>query len=108
MVSVATQPLAVKSDCSPARAEGCCEQEASISLHAVIPGAMFPIHGQCPSFSILSIENCQMPSLFRFLALIGVVGGLIYGAMFLLATWFDPQPHEITVSIPPDRFAKQP
>jgi hypothetical protein len=83
-------------------------KEVSICLHAVVPDAMFPIHLQCPSFSILSIENCQMPSLFRFLALIGVVGGLIYGAMFVLATWFDPQPHEITVSIPPDRFAKQP
>jgi hypothetical protein len=27
--------------------------------------------------------------------------------MFMLATWFDPKPREITVSIPPDRFAKQ-
>jgi hypothetical protein len=29
-----------------------------------------------------------MPSLFRFLILIGVLGGLTYGAMFMLATWF--------------------
>lgn len=49
-----------------------------------------------------------MPSLFRFLTLIGVIGGLIYGAMFMLATWFDLHPHEITISIPPDRFSKQP
>jgi hypothetical protein len=48
-----------------------------------------------------------MPSLFRFLTLIGVLGGLTYGAMFMLATWFDPKPREITVSIPADRFAKQ-
>jgi hypothetical protein len=26
----------------------------------------------------------------------------------MLATWFDPKPREITVSIPPDKFAKQP
>jgi hypothetical protein len=26
----------------------------------------------------------------------------------MLATWFNPKPREITVSIPPDRFAKQP
>jgi hypothetical protein len=26
----------------------------------------------------------------------------------MLATWFDPKPREITVSVPPDRFAKQP
>jgi fluoride ion exporter CrcB/FEX len=49
-----------------------------------------------------------MPSLFRFLTLIGVLGGLTYGAMFMLASWVDPKPREITVSIPPDRFAKQP
>jgi hypothetical protein len=48
-----------------------------------------------------------MPSLFRFLAVVAVLGGLVYGAIFMLATWFDPQPREITVSIPPDRFVKQ-
>jgi hypothetical protein len=48
-----------------------------------------------------------MPSLFRFLTVVGVVGGLIYGGMFALATWFDPKPREITVSVPPDKFAKQ-
>ncbi len=48
-----------------------------------------------------------MPSLFRFLAVVGVLGGLIFGAMFVLANWFDPKPREITVSIPPDKFSKQ-
>ena len=45
-----------------------------------------------------------MPSLLRFLTLIGVLGGVTYGAMFMLATWFDPKPREITVSIPPDQL----
>jgi hypothetical protein len=49
-----------------------------------------------------------MPSLFRFLALVGVLGGLTYGAMFMLSSWVVPKPREITVTIPPDRFAKQP
>jgi hypothetical protein len=48
-----------------------------------------------------------MPSLFRFLTVVAVLGVLGYGAIFMLATWFDPQPREITVSIPPDRFVKQ-
>ncbi len=48
-----------------------------------------------------------MPSLFRFLAVVGVLGGLIFGAMFVLANWFDPKPREITDSIPPDKFSKQ-
>jgi len=53
-------------------------------------------------------EGSTMPSLFRFLAMIGVAGGVAYGVMFMLATWFHPQPREITVSIPPDKYAKQP
>jgi hypothetical protein len=48
-----------------------------------------------------------MPSLFRFLFVVGLLGGLIYAGMFALANWFDPKPREITVSIPPDKFAKQ-
>ena len=48
-----------------------------------------------------------MPSLFRFLTVIGVVAGLIYGGMFALAHWFNPKPREITVSIPQDKFVKQ-
>jgi hypothetical protein len=51
-------------------------------------------------------EGDAMPSLFRFLTVVGVLGGLAYGGMFMLATWFNPKPREITVSIPPDKFAK--
>jgi hypothetical protein len=48
-----------------------------------------------------------MPSLFRFLTVVGVLGGLVYGTLFALATWYDPKPREITVSVPQDRFLKQ-
>jgi hypothetical protein len=48
-----------------------------------------------------------MPSLFRLLVAIGVIGGLIYGAMFVLANFVEPKPREITVTVPPDRFVKQ-
>jgi hypothetical protein len=48
-----------------------------------------------------------MPSLFRFLTVIGVLAVVVYGAMYALANWFDPKPREITVSIPPDKFSKQ-
>ncbi len=47
-----------------------------------------------------------MPSLFRFLAVIGVLGGLIYGAIYALATFVNPEMREISVSIPPDRLNK--
>jgi hypothetical protein len=48
-----------------------------------------------------------MPSLLRFLGLIGVVAGALYAGMFVLAHFYDPAPREITVSIPPDRLSKQ-
>ena len=48
-----------------------------------------------------------MPSLLRFLAVVCVLGGLTFGAMFALATWYDPKPREITISIPSDKFSKQ-
>jgi hypothetical protein len=48
-----------------------------------------------------------MPSLLRFLSVVVILGGLIYGGMFVLAHWFDPKPREITVSVPPDKFARQ-
>ena len=48
-----------------------------------------------------------MPTLFRFLIFVAMIGGLIYGGIFALATFVDPEPREITVTIPPDKFQKR-
>ncbi|MFZ0071894.1 MAG: histidine kinase [Xanthobacteraceae bacterium] len=48
-----------------------------------------------------------MPSLLRFLLVIGIIGGLGYGVVFALATFVNPSSREITVTVPPDRFYKQ-
>lgn len=45
-----------------------------------------------------------MPSLFRFLAVVGILAGLVYGAIFALATLVQPKPREITVTIPPEKL----
>ena len=47
-----------------------------------------------------------MPSLFRFLVLAGLLGGLAYGAVFSLATFVKYKPRDITVTIPADKFLK--
>lgn len=47
-----------------------------------------------------------MPSLFRVIAVVAIVCGLVYGGLYALAYHVQPQPREITVSIPPDRFFK--
>ena len=48
-----------------------------------------------------------MPSLFRFLTVVAVIGGGIYGGIFALANFVNPKPREMTVSVPPDRFLKR-
>ena len=48
-----------------------------------------------------------MPSLFRFLIFLGILGGLTYGAVFTLATFVDLKQREIIVTIPPDKFLKR-
>ncbi len=47
-----------------------------------------------------------MPSLFRFLLVVGLLGGLGYAAVFSLATFIEPKPREITVTIPPDKLMR--
>ena len=47
-----------------------------------------------------------MPSLFRFLLVIGVLGGIAYAGVATLARLVDPQPREIVVTIPPDKLLK--
>ena len=47
-----------------------------------------------------------MPSLIRFILVLGVLGGIGYGAMFALATFVQPKPREMSVTIPPDHFFK--
>lgn len=48
-----------------------------------------------------------MPSLFRFLAVVAILGGIVYGGILALALLVHPQSREISVTIPQDRFYKQ-
>ena len=48
-----------------------------------------------------------MPSLFRFLTVVGVIAGVISGALFALANFVTPKPREMTVTIPADKFLKK-
>jgi hypothetical protein len=47
-----------------------------------------------------------MPSLIRLLLVLGLLGGLAYGAILVLAMFVDPKPREITVTVPQDRLNK--
>ena len=47
-----------------------------------------------------------MPSLFRFLAIVGALVGIAYAAMFALVMLVEPQPREITQMVPPSKMSK--
>ena len=47
-----------------------------------------------------------MPSLIRFLFIVGLLAALGYGAMFALVTFVTPQPREMSQSISPARLNK--
>ncbi len=48
-----------------------------------------------------------MPSLFRFLTVVAVLGGIVYGAIYALANFVNPKPREMTINIPQDNFVKK-
>jgi len=49
-----------------------------------------------------------MPSLFRFLVAVAIIGGLAYVTVFALANFVKYHPREIVVTVPPDQFLKKP
>ncbi len=49
-----------------------------------------------------------MPSLFRFLFVLGLIAAAGYVTVFSLANFVKYQPREIIVTVPPDKFLKQP
>jgi hypothetical protein len=48
-----------------------------------------------------------MPSLFRFLIVLAMICGIVYGAIFALANFVSPKPREMTFTIGQDKFLKK-
>ena len=47
-----------------------------------------------------------MPSLLRFLLILLVLAGLVYGGMLALVTFVEPVPRDMNQSVPASKFAK--
>jgi hypothetical protein len=47
-----------------------------------------------------------MPTLFRFLVIIGLLVGIVYGAMYALVALVEPRKGEMTVRVPLDKLGK--
>lgn len=45
-----------------------------------------------------------MPTLFRFLAILVVLAGAAWGAMWGLATFVEPQARDVTIRLPAERL----
>ncbi|WP_156383228.1 MULTISPECIES: hypothetical protein [Rhizobium/Agrobacterium group] len=47
-----------------------------------------------------------MPTLFRFLFICALIGGVIYGTMVALVTFVNPVERDVTIRIPSERINK--
>ncbi len=47
-----------------------------------------------------------MPSLFRFLAVLAVLGGLGFAGMMALVMFVEPQPREMSIVVAPSKLGK--
>ena len=47
-----------------------------------------------------------MPSLIRLLMVVGLLGGVAYGAMFALANFVQPKQREMSITVPAQRLTK--
>jgi hypothetical protein len=45
-------------------------------------------------------------TLFRLLLILGILAGLGYGGLVIVAMTMTPEPREISVPVPPSRFNK--
>lgn len=45
-----------------------------------------------------------MPTLFRFLVVVAMLAGLVWGSMYALATLVKPDSREMTQTVPPARL----
>ncbi len=44
-------------------------------------------------------DKFEMPSLFRLLTVLGLIGGMVAGTLYILAVYFEPVPREIAKPI---------
>ncbi|WP_105385573.1 hypothetical protein [Neorhizobium alkalisoli] len=49
-----------------------------------------------------------MPTLFRFLFVLAVIAGIVYGSMVALVTLVEPRERDVTVRIPSERLNPTP
>ena len=82
---------------SPARGEG----EIAVR-HSVSKGASY----SSSPWAISDFRRRALPSLFRFLLIVGILAALVYGGMLALVAYVPVQQREITQTVPLNKPAK--
>jgi hypothetical protein len=49
----------------------------------------------------------SMPSLIRFLVVVGLVGGLAYGGLYVLSAYFEPEQTEVSKPVSGVKIRRQ-
>jgi hypothetical protein len=52
-------------------------------------------------------QEADVPTLFRFLAVLVILAGIGFAAIFALATFVEPEPREMTITVPNHRLSAQ-
>jgi len=58
----------------------------------------------CGHISVATRAERPVPSLFRFLIIVGALAGAVYGAMWAVVAYVEPQPREMTQTLPANRL----
>lgn len=56
------------------------------------------------AWGINAAQETRVPSLIRFLVVIGILGGLVWLAMLALVTFVEPEQREMSAPIPANRL----
>ena len=51
-------------------------------------------------------NESSVPVILRFLIVVALIAGCIYGGMLALVLFYEPQPREITVTIPSSKLPR--
>jgi len=52
------------------------------------------------------LGRVDLPSLIRFVVIVGAIVAIVYGAMVAIVSFVTPQPREMTYTIPAQRLNK--
>jgi hypothetical protein len=47
-----------------------------------------------------------LPTIIRFLLIVGLIAGAVYGAMLALVTFYEPETREISTTLPSSKLPK--